>query len=128
LKFYVEISPGELIDKITILEIKLRKIAKEGQLVNVRSEYEILQKVYRDKIVETERLKELVEKLRQTNAAIWNIEDDIRNQERNKTFEADFVALARSVYRNNDIRAAIKRKINELLDSSIVEEKSYTAY
>ena len=117
-----------MIDKITILEIKLRKIANEAQLVNIRLEYEILLKVYRDGIVETARLRALVDRLRDTNAAIWSIEDDIRDQERNKTFGADFVAIARSVYRTNDIRAAIKREINELLDSSIVEEKSYTAY
>ena len=128
MKCFVEISPGELIDKITILEIKLRKIANEAQLVNIRLEYEILLKVYRDGIVETARLRALVDRLRDTNAAIWSIEDDIRDQERNKTFGADFVAIARSVYRTNDIRAAIKREINELLDSSIVEEKSYTAY
>ena len=128
MKYLVELSPGELIDKITILEIKLSKIGNDSKLANIRREYELLMQVYRGNVVETERLKELTGKLRDVNSVLWNIEDDIRDQERKKAFGADFVALARSVYRTNDIRSGIKREINELLKSSIVEEKSYTAY
>lgn len=128
MRCFVEISPGELIDKITILEIKLRKIVNKKKLVNIRFEYEMLQEVYRNNIVETDALRVLTDKLRETNAAIWSIEDDIREQERKKTFGTLFISIARSVYQTNDIRAQIKREINELLESPIVEEKSYTAY
>lgn len=128
MKILVEISPGELIDKITVLEIKLENIDDPAKLANVRHEYRMLMDAYRHAIVETEQLRALHAQLKDINAAIWRIEDDIRAQERAKTFDEAFVALARSVYRTNDRRAAIKREINELLNSKIVEEKSYTAY
>lgn len=128
MKILVEISPGELIDKITVLEIKLQNINDAAKLGNVRHEYRMLMDAYGSAIVETEELRALKAKLKDINAAIWRIEDDIRGQERAKTFDDAFVALARSVYRTNDRRAAIKREINELLNSKIVEEKSYTAY
>ena len=128
MKFLVEVSPGELIDKLTILEIKLENIADESKLVNVRREYEAMKAVYQSAIVETEALRELTAKLKSVNAKLWDIEDDIRDQERARTFGDAFIALARSVYRTNDERAAIKRQINALLHSEIIEEKSYADY
>jgi multidrug resistance efflux pump len=124
----VEIAPGELIDKITILEIKIENIRDQDKLVNVRREYEILTDVLQKEVVQTEQLSRLTATLKQVNAELWRIEDDIRAQERAKTFGAEFVALARSVYRTNDRRAALKREINELLRSALIEEKSYATY
>lgn len=128
MKLMVEIAPGELIDKITILEIKLQRIKDEAKLANVRREYESLMATYRVHIEETDALRALTDELREANAKLWDIEDDIRDLERAKDFGDAFIALARSVYRCNDQRAATKRKINELLDSAIIEEKSYAAY
>jgi predicted nucleic acid-binding Zn-ribbon protein len=127
-KLLVEVAPGELIDKITILEIKLQNIKDEAKLANVRREYEILMKTFRANIEETEELRALLDDLRVANQKIWDIEDDIRDLERAKDFGDRFVQVARSVYRSNDARAATKRKINELLDSVIIEEKSYAEY
>jgi hypothetical protein len=124
----VEIAPGELIDKITILEIKLEKIFDQGKLVNVRREYDSLVDVLREEVVQTTTLSRLTAALKDVNAELWRIEDDIRDQERAKTFGPEFVALARSVYHTNDRRAALKREINELLHSAFIEEKSYAAY
>lgn len=128
MKLLVEVAPGELIDKITILEIKLQNIKDEAKLANVRREYEILMETFRDNIEQTSDLRALMDELRAANQKIWDIEDDIRDLERAKDFGDAFVAVARSVYRSNDARAATKRKINELLNSVIVEEKSYADY
>ena len=128
MRLMVEVAPGELIDKITILEIKLRKIDDEAKLTNVRREYEILMDTYRSNIEETKALRALIDALRDANAKLWDIEDDIRDLERAKDFGDAFVSLARSVYRSNDRRAAMKREINELLNSTILEEKSYAEY
>ena len=128
MKLMVEVAPGELIDKITILEIKLKKIDDEAKLTNVRREYEILMNTYRDNIEETDALRALIDALRDANAKLWDIEDDIRDLERAKDFGDAFVSLARSVYRSNDRRASMKREINELLNSTILEEKSYAEY
>lgn len=128
MKLLVEVAPGELIDKITILEIKLKNIMDEAKLANIRREYESLMDTYREHIEETEALRVLIDELREANARIWDIEDDIRDLERNKNFGDRFVEVARSVYRSNDRRAATKRKINELLSSAIIEEKSYAEY
>lgn len=124
----VEIAPGELIDKITILEIKLENIRDKDKLANVRREYEILTGVLQKEVVASAALSQLTAALKDVNAELWRIEDDIRAQERAKTFGADFVALARLVYRTNDRRAGLKREINDLLKSNIIEEKSYAAY
>ena len=124
----VEVAPGELIDKISILEIKLKNIQDEAKLANVRREYDILMENYRANIAETEPLLALIGELRDANAKIWAIEDDIRDLERTKDFGVTFVAVARSVYQSNDLRAATKRKINEMLNSEIIEEKSYADY
>jgi hypothetical protein len=128
MKIPVDIAPGELIDKLTILEIKLEKIKDERKLANIRSEYADLMRVFRSSIVETSRLTTLIAELKRINAALWGIEDDIRDQERAGTFGQAFVDLARSVYRTNDLRAATKREINEFLNSAIIEEKSYSSY
>jgi hypothetical protein len=124
----VEIAPGELIDKITILEIKLENIRDETKLLNIKHEYAILTDVLRREVVQTADLARLTAALKEVNAQLWRIEDDIRDQERAKSFESEFVNLARSVYRTNDRRAALKREINELLSSVIIEEKSYADY
>jgi len=127
-KLLVEVAPGELIDKITILEIKLQNMKDEAKLANVRREYEILMETFHANIEETEELRSLIDALRAANQKIWDIEDEIRDLERAKNFGDQFVAVARSVYRSNDRRAATKRKINELLNSVIIEEKSYADY
>lgn len=124
----IEIGPGELIDRITILEIKLENIRDQAKLVNIRHEYELSLATLRKEIAETAELTRLTAELKAVNAELWRIEDEIRTQERAGTFGETFVAIARSVYRTNDRRAAIKRKINDLFESKIVEEKSYEAY
>jgi len=127
-KLLVEVAPGELIDKITILEIKIQNIKDEAKLANVRREHALLMETFRDNIPETPELSALIDELRAENQKIWDIEDEIRELERNKDFGGAFVAVARSVYRRNDARAATKRKINKLLNSVIIEEKSYAEY
>jgi hypothetical protein len=124
----VEIAPGEVVDKLTILEIKLERIADPDKLRNVRVEYDLLRQVSNAEIAPSERLTALTAQLKEINGRLWSIEDDIRDLERAKSFGTEFVALARSVYRTNDERAATKRLINELLNSAILEEKSYAAY
>ena len=124
----VEIAPGELIDKITILEIKSERIADPGKLANVRHELAILEACRDRAIPPVPELAALARELKAVNQKLWAIEDDIRECEAREDFGADFVALARAVYRNNDHRAAVKRHINRLLGSAIVEEKSYKTY
>jgi hypothetical protein len=124
----VEIAPAELVDKLTILEIKLERITDPDKLRNVRVEYDLLRQVSDAEIAPSERLTALTAQLKEINGRLWSIEDDIRDLERAKSFGTEFVALARSVYRTNDERAATKRLINELLNSGILEEKSYAAY
>jgi hypothetical protein len=124
----VEISPAELIDKLTILEIKLELIKDEGKRANVKREYSLLISAYQATIVETEPLRELTSTLKRINRELWDIEDNIRAEERAKSFGDRFIELARSVYRTNDRRAAVKRQINAMLNSPIPEEKSYADY
>jgi hypothetical protein len=124
----LEVSPGELIDKMTILEIKLAHLASPDQLANVRREYDLVKQTFSECVESTPALADLIGELKAANLALWKIEDAIRDHERNKDFGEAFVQLARSVYRTNDQRSAIKRRINRLLDSSLVEEKSYHAY
>jgi hypothetical protein len=124
----VEISPAELIDKLTILEIKLELIEEEGKRANVKREYSLLISAYQATIVETEPLRELTSMLKRINRELWDIEDNIRAEERAKSFGARFIELARSVYRTNDRRASVKRQINAMLNSPIPEEKSYADY
>lgn len=124
----VEIAAGELIDKMTILEIKLDRIGDAEKRANIRREYEQLSAVFQAHVPPSEKLAELTAALKDANQELWHIEDDIRERERIKDFGPEFIALARSVYQTNDRRAALKREINILLLSPIVEEKSYAAY
>jgi hypothetical protein len=124
----VPIAPGELIDKITILQIKHERVRDAGKLVNIRRELAELQSVQGTAVLASPALGQLTAGLKEVNERLWDIEDDIRDCERNKDFGAKFIELARSVYFQNDRRAKLKREINELLGSEIVEEKSYQAY
>lgn len=124
----VEIAPGELIDKMTILEIKLKNIYEKTKLTNIRNEYNALRHTYQQCIPPTEGLNRLISELKAINEKLWIIEDQIRDCEREKDFSRKFIELARSVYKNNDKRAQLKREINILLNSKIIEEKSYRNY
>ena len=124
----VEISPGELIDKITILEIKLDRMVDAEKLVNVKREFEVLTAARDDALKQTPELDRLSADLKKANESLWEGEDDIRDCERANDFGDTFVKLARAVYVNNDKRSQLKREINELLGSSLIEEKSYAAY
>ncbi len=124
----VAVAPGELIDKITILELKLAHIADPAKQANVRHEWEVLVQSRDKSVPASAALDGLTAGLKAVNAKLWQIEDDIRDCERRRDFGEAFVALARAVYINNDERARLKRAINDLLGSKIVEEKSYTAY
>ena len=124
----VPVAYGELIDKITILEIKSERIRDAAKLANVRVELDLLNETWAAN--PASRIDIAVERgaLRRVNEALWAIEDDIRVKEKAKTFDAEFIELARSVYIRNDERAAIKRAINTRLGSTLVEEKSYEDY
>ena len=124
----VDVSVGELIDKITILEIKAERLGDPAQLKNVRKELEILLAARDSALPPSTELTELSLSLKRINEQLWGIEDDIRDRERAKDFGQRFIELARSVYVCNDERATLKRRINELLGSRIVEEKSYAPY
>ena len=124
----VEIAFGELIDKITILEIKLERIGNAEKLANVQTEWQTLIKARDQAINASDELTRLSNGLKIVNEMLWVIEDDIRDCERNSDFGKKFIELARAVYRTNDERARIKHQINELLGSRLVEEKSYSAY
>ena len=123
----VEIAPGELIDKLTILRIKAACIADPAKVANVVIERDLLAARWHS-LPGTDALNDLVEELSAINGALWQIEDDIRDCERTQDFGPKFIELARSVYKTNDRRAAVKRAINEALGSTIIEEKSYSAY
>ncbi len=124
----VEVAPGELIDKITILQIKAERMADADKLKNVRVELDVLQAARDDAMAATDELAALTAQLKQVNEALWEIEDAIRDCEREQDFGPKFIELARSVYHSNDRRATLKRQINELLGSKLIEEKSYAAY
>ncbi len=124
----VEVSPGELIDKITILEIKSDRIEDKAKLANVRTELGLLTATRDAAIEHVEKLAELTTGLRKINEKLWDIEDEIRLCEAAGDFGDKFIELARAVYISNDERARLKREINELLGSAIVEEKSYQPY
>ena len=124
----VPTSPGELIDKLTILRLKAERIADPGKLANVRREQAVLLATADAHLPPSDRLSELWDALYEINARLWVIEDDIRDCERDGNFGPAFIALARSVYRVNDERAAVKKAINLHLGSLIVEEQSYADY
>ena len=124
-KILAEISAGELIDKITILNIKKEKITNNEKLVEIEKELKSLKDTFNKKIIPDNSLLELMEQLKKINLKLWDIEDGKRNAEKNKKFDERFVELARNVYKFNDERAKIKLKINNLLGSNIKEVKSY---
>ena len=124
----VDIAPAELIDKITILSIKSERIDDVEKRKNIQSELDILTAT-RDQVIQTSiSLDDLTLKLKDVNERLWVIEDDIRSCEATKEFGFQFIELARAVYRQNDERARLKREINNLLGSKIIEEKSYKPY
>jgi hypothetical protein len=127
-EIHVPISPGELIDKITILEIKSASITDPAKLANVRTELTLLQETWRNSAFASADIATEWTALRGINKKLWDIEDDIRDKERARTFDQEFIELARAVYVTNDERAAVKRTINTKLGSRIVEEKSYAKY
>ena len=128
MKILSEISAGELLDKITILEIKIDKIKNEDDKKEVLKEYKSLKKIQEDNIEFNEEIKKLYNDLKQTNSKLWEIEDKLRIFEREKKFDNEFIKLARGVYFNNDDRSRIKLKINKLLKSNIREVKQYVDY
>jgi prefoldin subunit 5 len=124
----IPISPGELLDKITILQIKAERIADPVKVANVKTELDMLSKVWSETVEVDSEITTLTAELRSVNEALWKIEDDIRDEERGKRFGERFIELARAVYVTNDERANAKKKVNLHLNSSIVEEKSYQDY
>lgn len=122
----VPISPGELLDKITILRIKSKRMTDSQKLANVRHELKLLEQTWKESCSADVSPEERA--LEEVNARLWVIEDDIRDKERAQAFDGEFIRLARAVYFENDERAAIKKRINEKLGSKIVEEKSYKDY
>ena len=127
-KILSEISAGELLDKISILEIKLEKIKDKVNRSEINKEYKILKKVQNTSIEVTEKLKTLLKEIKEVNLNLWNIEDKLRICEKNKDFGQTFIELARGVYLNNDKRSKIKLEINNILDSNIREIKQYANY
>lgn len=121
----IPVSLGELIDKLVILEIKLKKIKDEKKIFFVKKERDLLMKEY-GSLLSIEDVKVLYEELYTINDELWEIEDLIRIKESKQTFDDEFISLARSVYKTNDKRFKIKNKINELYGSDIIEQKSYT--
>ena len=123
----IEISNGELVDKITILELKLKNIKNNDEkLINVKKEYDILNEAL--KLINIGVNSNLYKKLYEINKKLWDIEDKIRTKERDKEFDHEFIELARSVYFTNDIRAKLKREIDVITESIIINEKSYEEY
>ncbi len=124
----IPVSPGEVVDRLTILEIKSERMEDAAKLANVRHELAILSKAATQAIPDSEEMRVLRAELKAINEKLWVIEDDIRALERKGDFGEAFVALARAVYRTNDARTAIKRRINEALGSDLIDEKSYAPY
>ena len=127
-KILSEVSVGELLDKISILEIKLEKISDKSSLEQLKKEYKILKKNQNSTIKLEGKIKDLFKSLKNINLKLWNVEDKLRICEKNKEFGKEFIELAREVYFNNDKRSKIKSDINKALDSNIVEIKQYASY
>ncbi|MCB1623082.1 MAG: hypothetical protein KDI32_00745 [Pseudomonadales bacterium] len=124
----VPVSPGELLDKITILRIKVARFTDAAKTANVQHELTLLESTWRNSGAATASVVADEAALLRINTRLWDIEDEIRDKERAKEFDARFIELARAVYVTNDERAAVKRRINVQLGSAIVEEKSYQPY
>ena len=121
----IEVSIGEIVDKLSILRIKKNNITDENKLVNINKEYDHLYyKVFQELKIETSDFHDMI----MVNEILWNVEDSIRKKEKNKEFDQDFIEMARSVYITNDRRAEIKKNINLKYNSTFVEEKSYEQY
>lgn len=124
----INISYGELIDKITILEIKFERIGDAAKLENIQRELAVLNDAWLRVGVDPEKVGNERAELKSINERLWDIEDQIRLKEANRAFDDEFIELARSVYRTNDERARVKREINNCLGSNLIEEKSYQPY
>ena len=127
-KILSEISPGELLDKISILEIKMEKVKDKSSLEEIKKEYKILKEIQTSSIEITDKIKDLFQSVKNVNVKLWNTEDKLRIFEKNKDFGKNFIELARGVYFANDERAELKYKINKILKSNIVEIKQYDNY
>jgi len=123
----VEVSNGELLDKISILQIKSERILNEDKLKNIRTEYGELIKIG-STLLEDPQVYTLYNKVKEVNETLWDLEDDIRKKEKAQLFDQEFIRLAREIYRTNDKRAEVKKQINLLTDSLLTEEKSYEQY
>ncbi len=124
----VPVSPGEVLDKITILEIKSERMSDAAKLANVRAELQLLRATWEQSVAVDDTIEQLHRQLKEVNEALWVIEDDIRDKERAGEFDQGFIDLARSVYVTNDRRSRIKKQLNLHLGSDIIEEKSYQDY
>ena len=124
-KILAEISAGELIDKITILEIKREKISDQMKLIEINKELNSLKNTFEKEISDKSKIENLIEELKKINLELWDIEEGKRKAEENNNFDENFIQLSRNVYKQNDKRAKIKLKINEILGSNIKEVKSH---
>ena len=122
----IEVSNGDLVDKITILQIKLRKIESAEKRINIQKEFDLLNQ--KMSVIGVAESSETFQRLLTINQRLWDIEDQIRIKESKKEFDSEFIELARSVYFENDKRAAIKREINLQTGSQLIEEKEYVPY
>lgn len=124
----IELSVGELLDKLTILQIKSERISVQAKLENINKELQVLTALWEASAYSQSDLKGNIQALKEVNEALWDIEDKIRDKERGQSFDQEFIELARSVYFTNDKRAEIKKVINTKTGSELVEEKSYKKY
>ena len=127
-KILSEISPGELLDKISILEIKIEKVKDKNSLEEIKKEYKILKEIQTSSIEITGEIKDLFQSVKNVNVKLWNTEDKLRICEKNKDFDKNFIELARGVTFASDERAKLKSKINKILKSNIIEIKQYDNY
>ena len=128
MQLQVPVSVGEVLDKITILQIKLAHISDAAKRANIQNELDALLPLVAGDAFHTDQMQGLMAELKSVNEALWDIEDDIREKEAAKSFDAEFIRLARAVYVTNDKRAEIKKQINLATGSALVEEKSYESY
>ena len=128
MQLQVPVSVGEVLDKITILQIKLAHISDANKRVNIQNELDALLPLVAGDVFTTVEMQGLMAELKSVNEALWDIEDDIREKEAAKSFDAEFIKLARAVYVTNDKRAEIKKQINLATGSALIEEKSYEPY
>ena len=128
MQLQVPVSVGEVLDKITILQIKLAHISDANKRVDIQNELDALLPLVAGDVFTTVEMQGLMAELKSVNEALWDIEDDIREKEAAKSFDAEFIKLARAVYVTNDKRAEIKKQINLATGSALIEEKSYESY